>query len=620
MSEETSNTTYRVLARKYRPSNFDDLIGHEAMVRTLSNALDSGRLAHAFVLTGTRGIGKTTTARIIARGLNCTGPDGNGGPTVHPCGVCENCKAIAEDRHQDVLEMDAASRTGVDDIRELIDGVRYLPINARYKIYIIDEVHMLSKNAFNALLKTLEEPPEHVKFIFATTEIRKIPITVLSRCQRFDLKRVDAETLKAYFGKIAEKENASVEDAALGLIARAAEGSVRDGLSLLDQAIAHGDGTVSVEQARDMLGLADRSIMLDLMETLFKGDIAEALGILRGQYDRGADPVVIVQDLLELTHWLTTLKVTPDAANNVSMSEMDTDRGLQMAGNLTMPVLARAWQMLLKGLDEVRSAPMSIAAAEMVLVRLVYASNLPTPQDLAKQIGSGAGNNGTPASPPSGGGAGGDNRPRMSAAGNATLAVSNPAPQQSPMPDAAPRAHLSVVPKDDVIPAAEVTPVNEPVTEPEVQAEIQSEPEGGEAKGLTSLEEVLEILSDKSDVRLKGQVINFIRPVRFMDGVLEFSPAPGASADLAAKLGRRLRELTGKNWQVSMTADAEGGPTIAEMRMSRKAALIAEAEQHPLIQKIRDQFSGISVREVRDLTEDIEILDDVGISDEDDLD
>ncbi len=607
MSEEVSNTAYRVLARKYRPSNFDDLIGHEAMVRTLSNALDSGRLAHAFVLTGTRGIGKTTTARIIARGLNCIGEDGTGGPTVHPCGVCANCTAIAEDRHQDVLEMDAASRTGVDDIRELIDGVRYLPINARYKIYIIDEVHMLSKNAFNALLKTLEEPPEHVKFIFATTEIRKIPITVLSRCQRFDLKRVDVDTLKAYFGKIAGKEGASVEDDALALIARAAEGSVRDGLSLLDQAIAHGDGNVSAEQARDMLGLADRSRMLDLLEVIFKGEIAEALTVLRSQYDRGADPVVIIQDLLELTHWLTTVKVTPDAANNAAMSGGDVSRGQELASALSMAVLARAWQMLLKGLDEVRNAPMAIAAAEMVLVRMAYSSDLPSPADLARTLNDGAGGSTAPnTSPPVTSGNGGGNR--MSHGGPAALAVSNAEPVHVPNSSAAPRAHLSVVPTHQAAPE-EVSAA--PVTE----QEVASEP----VPDINSLDDVIELLGDRADVMLKGQVINFVRPVKLLNCVLEFSPAQGAPMDLAARLGKRLRDLTGKPWKVSMTAEAEGGQTIAELRMSHKAAMIAAAEQHPLIKKIQEKFAGATVREVRDLSPDIEFFPDEDISGGDDL-
>jgi len=306
---------YRVLARKYRPTSFETLIGQEALVRTLTNAFGSGRLAHAYMLSGVRGIGKTTTARIIARALNCIGPDGNGGPTASPCGVCEHCRAIAEDRHVDVIEMDAASRTGVNDIRELIDAVPYRPVSARYKVYIIDEVHMLSNNAFNALLKTLEEPPEHVRFVFATTEIRKVPVTVLSRCQRFDLRRLDAETLTGHFAAIVEKEGATVSEAALRLIARAADGSVRDGLSLLDQAISHGVGAVDEEAVREMLGLADRSITFDLLDSVLRGDIGAALELLAGQYEAGADPVMVVSDMLELTHWLTRIKVVPDSAD-----------------------------------------------------------------------------------------------------------------------------------------------------------------------------------------------------------------------------------------------------------------------------------------------------------------
>ncbi|MBE7635432.1 DNA polymerase III subunit gamma/tau [Sneathiella sp. P13V-1] len=595
MSEEEQKTAYRVLARKYRPSNFDDLIGHEAMVRTLSNALEAGRLAHAFVLTGTRGIGKTTTARIIARGLNCIGADGNGGPTVHPCGVCENCVAIAEDRHQDVLEMDAASRTGVDDIRELIDGVRYLPINARYKIYIIDEVHMLSKNAFNALLKTLEEPPEHVKFIFATTEIRKIPVTVLSRCQRFDLKRVDAATLADYFGKIAEKENASVSEEALALIARAAEGSVRDGLSLLDQAIAHGDGHVDADQARDMLGLADRSRMLDLLDVVFQGNIAEALDILRGQYDRGADPVVIIQDLLELTHWMTALKVTPEAANNVAVSGGDVTRGQEMAGKLSMPVLARTWQMLLKGLDETRRAPSAIAAAEMLLVRLTYASDLPSPGDLARQVQDGNVTSGGAPSPSSGGGVPNGGPAARMGGSAAALAVSNPAP--TPAPTSAPRAQLKIV--NDTLPEEVAVETPAPQVEEPVQNMVPD--------ALRNMDDVVDLLQDRADVMLKGQVINFVRPVKFDKGYLEFSPAPGAPVDLAAKLGRRLREITGEPWQVELSADAEGAPTVAEKRQSDRAAMLAAAERHPLVQKIKDTFNGATVVEVRDLSPDIDM-------------
>ena len=384
-----NQTEYRVLARKYRPKTFDELIGHGSMVRTLGNAIETGRIAHAFVLTGVRGIGKTTTARIIARALNCVGPEGQGGPTIAPCGMCEPCRAIAEDRHMDVLEMDAASHTGVDDIRELIDSVRYAPAQARFKIFIIDEVHMLSKNAFNALLKTLEEPPGHAKFIFATTEIRKIPITVLSRCQRFDLRRVQVDELTEHYQKIAVKEEADIEEEAVRLIARAADGSVRDGLSLLDQAISHGVGTISTRQVRDMLGLADRSRVFDLYGAVMAGKIADALELLEEQYALGADPEVVLRDLLEITHWLTRVKLAPEAAEDPAVPELERERGRDMAAGLAMPHLTRTWQMLLKGLEECKAAPSPIQAAEMVLIRLAYASDLPSPADLVKQIKSG---------------------------------------------------------------------------------------------------------------------------------------------------------------------------------------------------------------------------------------
>ena len=389
--EAAESADYRVLARKYRPATFAGLIGQEAMVRTLTNAMASGRLAHAFVLTGVRGVGKTTAARIIARCLNCVGPDASGGITPEPCGVCEHCRAIAEDRHMDVIEMDAASRTGVDDIRDLIDGVRYRPTSARYKVYIIDEVHMLSKNAFNALLKTLEEPPEHVKFIFATTEVRKIPVTVLSRCQRFDLRRIDAETLAAHFRGIVDNEGAKVTDGALNMVVRAADGSVRDGLSLFDQAIAHSGGEVGEDQVRRMLGLADRTITFDLLDAVMKGDADKALRYLGEQYAAGADPAVVLEDMLELTHWLTRIKVVPGAADAFGVPEAERVRGGEMAERLSMAAVARAWQMLLKGLGEVRLAPRPEQAAEMVLVRLAFASGLPTPAEALKALGDGGG-------------------------------------------------------------------------------------------------------------------------------------------------------------------------------------------------------------------------------------
>ena len=414
MNETPSPETtapYQVFARKYRPSTFAELVGQDAMVQTLTNAIHADRLAQAYILTGVRGIGKTSTARIIARALNCIGADGNGGPTPDPCGVCANCLAIAEDRHVDVLEMDAASRTGVDDIREVIDGVRYRPTSARFKIYIIDEVHMLSRHAFNALLKTLEEPPEHVKFVFATTEIRKVPVTVLSRCQRFDLRRVDMETLAAHFAAIAEKEGAKISQSALHLITRAADGSVRDGLSLLDQAVSHtateGDGEIDEAEVRGMLGLADRSRSFMLLESVMAGDVAPALDLLGQLYKEGADPLAILEDLLEITHWLTRIKVVAAAADAPDVPEIERVRGKDLESRLPMAALARTWQMLLKGLQEVRQAPSPIQAAEMILVRLAHTAELPTPEEAIRGMQRDAGQSGAkpsaappPAEPP----------------------------------------------------------------------------------------------------------------------------------------------------------------------------------------------------------------------------
>ncbi|MGB8842732.1 MAG: DNA polymerase III subunit gamma/tau, partial [Aliidongia sp.] len=386
---------YRVLARKYRPTTFGELIGHDTLVRTLTNAFNSGRIAHAFMLTGVRGVGKTTTARLIARALNCIGPDGTGGPTMSPCGLCDPCRAIAEDRHPDVIEMDAASRTGVDDMRELIESVRYRPVSARYKIYIVDEVHMLSKAAFNALLKTLEEPPPDIKFVFATTEINKVPVTVLSRCQRYTLPRIGEAMLAEYYGTLAVREAVSIEPAALALIARAADGSVRDGLSILDQAIALGFGQTITETAvRDMLGVADRGLTFDLFEALLGGDAARALGLLEALYNGGTDPAMVMQDLLDLTHFVTRLKLErpndPAAAVAPLADGQDRQRGAALAGKLGIAVLARCWQMLLKGLGEVQTAPQPMKAAEMALIRLVFVTDLPPPGEIVKALQNGA--------------------------------------------------------------------------------------------------------------------------------------------------------------------------------------------------------------------------------------
>ena len=377
---------YQVLARKYRPETFTDLIGQDAMVRTLENAFKADRIAQAFIMTGIRGTGKTTTARIIAKGMNCIGPNGSDGPTTEPCGQCENCIAIMAGRHVDVLEMDAASNTSVNDIREIIDGVHYRAATARYKIYIIDEVHMLSNSAFNALLKTLEEPPKHVKFIFATTEIRKVPVTVLSRCQRFDLRRIEPENMITMLRKIARCEKAEIADDALALIIRAAEGSARDATSLLDQAISHGAGKTTADQVRVMLGLADRGRVLDLFDMILKGNAAGALNELGGQYADGADPVAVLRDLAEITHWVSVVKITPETAEDPTISTDERQRGQKMAEALPMRALTRLWQMLLKALEEVATAPNTMMAAEMAVIRLTHVADLPSPEELVRKL------------------------------------------------------------------------------------------------------------------------------------------------------------------------------------------------------------------------------------------
>ena len=568
---EAPQPAYRVLARKYRPASLGELIGQEAMVRTLKNAIAGGRLAHAFMLTGVRGVGKTTTARIIARSLNCIGADGAGGPTATPCGVCEHCRAIAEDRHVDVLEMDAASHTGVADIREIVDGVRYLPASARFKVYIIDEVHMLSTQAFNALLKTLEEPPPRVKFVFATTEIRKIPLTVLSRCQRFDLRRVELDVLADYLGEIADREGAVVEPAALTLIARAAEGSVRDGLSLLDQAIAHGEGTVGEAALRDILGLADRARLFDLFDLVMKGEVGDALAVLRDMYDAGADPLVVVQDLLDLTHWLTRLKIVAGAGEDVAIAAAERRRGAEMAGRLSMAMLARTWQMLLKGLGEARLAPAPLAAAEMLLVRLAYVADLLTPAELI-QAGGGA-----------------------DAAGADAPA---PAPPAQPVPSfpsgaqAGPQAALAEVPE----------PVPEDAAAPDKPAERAapraSEPAPSARSEVADFAAVAKLASVRREVRLYAHLVNDVHLVGFEPGRIEFRPSAHAPADLAARLTAFLSECTGARWVVTLSNEA-GAPTLTEQNVRRVASEREAAAEHPLVKAALAAFPGAEIAEVR---------------------
>ena len=570
-------TTYRVLARKYRPATFAELIGQEAMVRTLTNAIATGRIAHAFILTGVRGVGKTTTARILARALNCVGPDGKGGPTVSPCGQCEPCRAIAEDRHVDVLEMDAASRTGVEDIRELTDGVRYKPVAARYKIYIIDEVHMLSRQAFNALLKTLEEPPPDVKFIFATTEIQKVPVTVLSRCQRFSLRRVPVELLEAHYTKILEAENVAAEPAAVALVARAADGSVRDGLSLLDQAIALSGGVAITEASvRDMLGIADKGLVFDLLDTVLKGDAAGALGRLESLYDGGADPVLIVQDLLDLVHFLMRLKLTPSAGEGDPAVEGERGRGQPLAAKLSVPVLVRAWQMLLKGLAETQTAPSPLQAAEMVLVRLAYVADLPAPADVVKALsGDGAAAPVSGARPPSGMSTG-TAAPSMLGGGTGAPSVRRAAVGETE-PAGAPR----------MVRAAEPATALSPGLEPMPQ----------------SFAEVVALFDRKREALLRSHLFANVHLVRFEHGRIELRPTEGAPRDLANRLGKLLSDWTGERWVVSISQN-EGEPTLREQAAARDETLRHEAAAHPLVRAVLDAFPGARIEAVRDIGRD----------------
>ncbi|MAY47602.1 MAG: DNA polymerase III subunit gamma/tau [Rhodobacteraceae bacterium] len=574
----TDQPVYQVLARKYRPETFADLIGQDAMVRTLKNAFEADRIAQAFIMTGIRGTGKTTTARIIAKGMNCIGPDGTGGPTTEPCGQCEHCRAIMEGRHVDVLEMDAASRTGVGDIREIIDSVRYRAASARYKIYIIDEVHMLSTSAFNALLKTLEEPPAHVKFIFATTEIRKVPVTVLSRCQRFDLRRIEPEDMGGLLRKIARAEGAEIADDALGLIIRAAEGSARDATSLLDQAISHGAGETTAEQVRAMLGLADRGRVLDLMDMILRGDAAGALTELGEQYADGADPLAVLRDLAEITHWVSVVKITPDAAEDPTVGPDERARGQAMAGALPMRVLTRMWQMLLKALEEVAAAPNAMMAAEMAVIRLTHVADLPSPEELIRRIQD------APPAP-----AGGPNT------GGGGVAPSGPASRAEMRPPAVPSGSATGSAMGSATGSAMGSAGGGYGAGPATARAVKAE---AALAHYTSFERVVELIRSNRDVKLLVEVETGVRLVSYAPGRIEFCPTPAAPADLAQRLGAKLQTWTGNRWAVIVTNEG-GAPPLAEVRDAEKLAMQAEAEETELLQAVRAHFPKARILEIR---------------------
>ena len=560
--------SYRVLARKYRPATFADLIGQDAMVRTVSNAFETARIPQAWILTGVRGVGKTTTARILARALNYELPDGSvTAPTVNMPSIGVHCEAIMESRHLDVIEMDAASHNGVDDVRQINDAIRYAPVSARYKVYILDEVHMLSSQAFNALLKTLEEPPPHAKFIFATTEIRKVPVTILSRCQRFDLRRIDAGLLVKHLAAIAAREGIEMEAEALALIARAAEGSVRDSLSLLDQAIAHAAGPVSSQHVRAMLGLADRARVIDLFERTMRGDIAGALAELRAQYENGADPVVVLTDLAEFTHFVTRVKIVPTVADDPALIEAERTRGRAFAERLSMRVLSRTWQMLLRGIAEVADAGRPLAAAEMVLVRIAYAADLPTPDEVIRSLeekGEGARQASEtaglpPAAPTSAGRREPQPRERVPAAGHTTAA---PAAAREPIAQQ---------------PAAERKP---------------------EMLVITRFEDLIALAAARRDLGVKAALERDVRLVRCEDGRLEVRLEPSAAKTLVNDLARKLSQWTNRPWIVVVSTE-EGQPTLKAQDDARKAELKTGVRGDPLVQAVLTRFPGAEIVDVR---------------------
>lgn len=545
-----NNTQYVALARKYRPQTFEDLLGQDALVQTLTNAIQNNRLHHAYILTGIRGVGKTTTARLIARAINCTGPDGKGGPTIHPCGECENCKAIAADRHIDVIELDAASKTGVDDMREILDGVRYKPTMARYKVYIIDEVHMLSKSAFNALLKTLEEPPAHVMFIFATTEIRKVPVTILSRCQRFDLQRINIETLVKLFHKVLAAENIEAEDEALHMVARAADGSARDGLSMLDQAIVLGNGKIENATVKNMLGLADRQQTFAMYEKLLEGNVAEVLQILHQLYSDGATPMLIIQDLVDITHLLAKVKIIPDYINDSSVGENDREMCKKLNA-APISILSKIWQMLIKGISELQYANVQIDALEMILMRIAYSANMPTPADLLKEL---------------------KKKSRMNNFANKPQIILNSS------------THIAN-------------------TDAHIDSELTEDSEGFE---LSTPEELVKLLNAKRQMLLLYAVKNDMSFKEFTAGKMRIALSEKADKDLIANLRKFLAKETGVSWVIDIDYEPLG-ETLAFKENKELERDKKNISEYPLVKAILSEFSGAKIETViRKAVEDAE--------------
>lgn len=554
MAEENTNENqYVVLARKYRPQNFEDLLGQDALVQTLTNAIQNNRLHHAYILTGIRGVGKTTTARLIARALNCTGADGKGGPTIHPCGVCDNCKAIAAGRHMDVMELDAASHTGVDDIRELLDSARYAPTNARYKVYIIDEVHMLSKGAFNALLKTLEEPPAHVKFIFATTEIRKVPVTILSRCQRFDLQRLSVETLTQLFTKILANENITAETEALDIIAKAADGSARDGLSLLDQAIVLSNGNINTDVVKKMLGLADRSQTLTLFENLVNGNMEAVLKDISEQYTNGATPMIVLQDLINITHDLAKVKIIPALLNSTSLSEIEKKTFATLSTSCSLAVLSKIWQMLIKGISEINMAPSAVEALEMILLRVAYSASLPTPYEILNEV-----------------------KKNSDLAGTSSVYSRQSSLLQN---------------------SAAAAPVSVPPSGTEKKNDLTATVSAGETSGFNTVEDLLRYLEGTKKALIEYSIKHDVCIREFSDGHIAMNIAPSIHQDFIMNLHKLLSEATGRQWEIEIIK-GDLGETIADKEKSAAEATKKNVSEYPLVKKILEEFKGAKIETV----------------------